>query len=116
MRFAVAAGGSQTVVLSVPSTLLAGNYNLTVNGTSGAITLSDPLVLTVFGQVQVTTWHYDNARTSANTFETVLTPSNVNSTSFGKLFTNPVDGIVVGHPLYLPSVTTPGQGRHNVVY
>jgi hypothetical protein len=114
--FSVTAGGSQIVTLSVPSTVTAGNYTLTVDGTSGAITHSDPLVLAVFGQLPVTTWHYDNARTSANTWETTLTPSNVNSTSFGKLFTDPVDGLIVGHPLYLPSVSIPGQGVHNVVY
>jgi hypothetical protein len=33
------------------------------------------------------------------------------------LFTQPVDGFVVGHPLYLPSVTIPGQPNpYNVVY
>src|SRR5436309_133269 len=81
------------------------------------------LLLTLFfarvhllAQTAVTTWHYDNARTSANTSETVLTPSNVNSASFGKLATLPVDGFVVGHPLYLPSVNVVGQGVHNVVY
>ena len=81
------------------------------------------LLLTLFSagvhllaQTSVTTWHYDNARTSANTSEITLTPSNVNSTSFGKLFTDPVDGFIVGHPLYLPNVNIPGQGVHNVVY
>ena len=81
------------------------------------------LLLTLFfapvhlpAQTPVTTWHYDNARTSANTSETTLTLANVNSTSFGKRFTDPVDGIIVGHPLYLPNVNIPGQGVHNVVY
>src|SRR6266853_5496074 len=67
-------------------------------------------------QISAATWHYDNALTSANTSESILTPSNVNSASFGKLFTLPVDGFVVGQPLYLPSVSIPGQGVHNVVY
>jgi hypothetical protein len=40
----------------------------------------------------------------------------VNSASFGKRFTQPVDGFVVAQPLYLPSVNIPGQGVHNVVY
>jgi len=70
----------------------------------------------LLAQTSVTTWHYDNGRTGANTRETVLTPSDVNSAAFGKLFTKPVDGIVVGHPLYLPALDIPGQGAHNVVY
>ena len=81
------------------------------------------LLLTLFfarvhllAQTSVITWHYENERTSANTSETVLTPSNVNSAGFGKLTTLPVDGFVVGHPLYLPSVNVLGQGVHNVVY
>ena len=67
-------------------------------------------------QTPVTTWHYDNERTSANTTETVLTLSNVNKNTFGKLFSKPVDGFVVGHPLYLPGLTMPGQGTRNVVF
>ena len=70
----------------------------------------------LLAQTAVTTWHYDNARTSANTSETVLTPSNVNSASFGKLTTLPVDGFVVGHPLYLAGVNVLGKGVHNVAY
>jgi hypothetical protein len=113
--FSVAPGNSQTVNLSVPPTVFAGNFTLTASGNSAALTHSIQIPLTVLGQLPVTTWHYDNARTSANTWETILTPSNVNSTSFGKLFTQPTDGFVVGHPLYLPGVTI-GLGVYNVVY
>ncbi len=67
-------------------------------------------------QTSITTWHYDNARDGANTTETLLAPSGVNKNTFGKLSTKPVDGYIVGHPLYLPNVTIPGQGLHNVVY
>ena len=70
----------------------------------------------LLAQTPVITWHYDNARTSANTSETVLTPSLVNSSTFGKLATIPVDGFVVANPLYLPGVNVLGQGVHNVVY
>jgi hypothetical protein len=115
--FSVAASSSQPVNLSVPATVFAGNFTLTASGTTTALTHAVQIPLTVLGQVPVTTWHYDNARTSANTWETTLTPSNVNSTKFGKLFTQLVDGIVVGHPLYLPGVTIPGQPNvYNVVY
>jgi hypothetical protein len=67
-------------------------------------------------QVAVTTWHYDNFRSGANTSETILTPQNVNSSSFGKLFAHTVDGAIVGQALYLPSVSIPKAGVHNVVY
>ncbi len=70
----------------------------------------------LLAQTPVTTWHYDNARDSANTSETLLTPANVNFRGFGKLFTQAVDGFVVGQPLYLPGVSIAGQGVHNVVY
>ena len=66
-------------------------------------------------QVNVTTYHYDNSRSGQNTAETVLTPGNVNSTQFGKLFTVPVDGYVYAQPLYLANVTISGV-KHNVVY
>jgi hypothetical protein len=67
-------------------------------------------------QVAVTTWHYDNGRSGANPNETILTPQNVNKTQFGKLFTRPVDGSVIGQALYLPAITIPGAGVHNVAY
>jgi hypothetical protein len=66
-------------------------------------------------QVNVTTYHNDNARTGQNTQETYLTPANVNSSQFGKLFTAAVDGAVFAQPLYLTNVTI-GGGTHNVVY
>lgn len=69
-----------------------------------------------WSQTPIVTWHYDNARTGANTSEVFLTPANVNSTTFGKLMTQPVDGLIVGHPLYLPNVSIPGAGVHSVVY
>jgi hypothetical protein len=69
-----------------------------------------------YAQVPVTTWHYDNAHSGANLNETILTPQNVNNTSFGKLFTQPVDDAVIGQALYLAHVTIPNLGVHNVVY
>lgn len=67
-------------------------------------------------QVSITTWHNDNLRDGQNTHEAVLTPSNVNSTTFGKLFSYAVDAEIVAQPLYVPNVSIPGQGTHNVVY
>jgi hypothetical protein len=64
----------------------------------------------------VTTYHNDNARTGQNLSETILTPSNVNSSSFGKLFVITVDGKVDAQPLYLTQVSIPNQGMPNVLY
>jgi hypothetical protein len=64
----------------------------------------------------VATFHNDNSRTGQTLDESKLTLGNVNSASFGKVFTLPVDGVVDAQPLYLSSVSIPGQGKHNVVY
>ncbi len=66
-------------------------------------------------QVEVTTYHYDVSRTGANTSETILNTTNVKN-NFGKLFSLPVDAEIYAQPLYMPNVTVPGQGVHNVVY
>ncbi len=62
------------------------------------------------------TFHNDNARDGQNTNEIVLTTGNVNYKQFGKVFSQPVDGLVYAQPLYVPAVNIPSQGTHNVVY
>ena len=64
----------------------------------------------------VFTHHYDNLRSGQNLNETVLTPANVNSATFGKLFSYPLDGLTLASPLYVANLSIPGQGVHNVVY
>ncbi len=65
--------------------------------------------------VNITTQHADNNRTGLNASETILTPANVNQTTFGKLFEKSVDGDMYPQPLYLQGVSI-GGGTHNVVY
>ena len=69
--------------------------------------------------VNVLTNHNDNSDTGQNLNETLLTPANVNSSSFGKFFSVGVDGQVYAEPLYMSGVSiTVGanQGVHNVVF
>ncbi len=66
-------------------------------------------------QLPFPTSRADNARDGANINETLLTPANVNKNSFGKLFSAPVDYVVMAQPLYMPNVNIAGQG-HSVIY
>jgi len=68
------------------------------------------------GQTSVLTWHNDSARTGQNLQETFLTPANVNATTFGRVATITVDGKVDAQPLYVPGLTIPNLGVHNVLY
>jgi hypothetical protein len=63
----------------------------------------------------VLTYHNDRARTGQNLNETILNTSNVNMTTFGKLFILPADGKVDAQPLYVSNLTM-GTGTHNVVF
>jgi hypothetical protein len=81
---------------------------------------SNPATLIVnpvgtFTGTDVTTYHNDIARTGQNTTETILTQSNVNSTTFGLLRNLSVDGRVDAEPLYLSQLAIFG-GVHNVVF
>ncbi len=73
------------------------------------------LIMPVLAQVAVTTQHNDNFRTGWNSKETILTPASVSPKTFGKRFSQPVDGYVFAQPLYVPGVVI-GGATHNVVY
>jgi hypothetical protein len=66
--------------------------------------------------VSVLTRQNDNQHTGQNLQETTLSTTNVNSGSFGKVFSYPVDGQIWAQPLYVPNVNILNQGTHNVVY
>jgi hypothetical protein len=61
------------------------------------------------------TFQHDTGRTGLYPTESLLTLTNVNSSSFGLLRTLPVDGKVDAQPLYLSQLTVAGS-PHNVVF
>lgn len=63
----------------------------------------------------VLTYHDDVMRTGQDLTETLLTPQNVNSASFGKLRVLAADGLVDAAPLIVSGVSIGGATR-NVVY
>jgi hypothetical protein len=77
---------------------------------------SIPASLAVHDPTDVLTWHNDNARTGQNLGETFLTPTNVNSTTFGKVGFLPVDGKVDAEPLFVANVPVSNRGIRNVLY
>src|SRR5215469_3514149 len=61
-------------------------------------------------------WHNDAGITGQNLKETTLTTANVNQSTFGKLFSYPLDDQAYAQPLYVANVAFPGAGQHNAVY
>src|SRR5580658_4000960 len=114
--------GATAASYTTPATATTDNgakFDVTVSNTVGSQT-STMATLTVTAAsastVNVVTYHYDNLRTGQNLNETILTPANVNSTTFGKLGAFAVDGLVDAQPLYLSAVAIPTVGTKNVLY
>src|SRR5256885_1228127 len=69
-----------------------------------------------FTPVDVVTQHNDNQRTGANLHETILTPANVHSGNFGRLFVRSVTGQPYSQPLYVHDLAFPRSDKHDVVF
>jgi hypothetical protein len=121
------------ILLSVPAIFLTiflamgfrGNFHATKNNSNssgGDSSFSGPWSTPALADnpptastVSVLTYHNDVARTGQNLEEKILTPGNVNSTSFGKLGFLAVDGLVDAEPLYVSNLAVAGH-PHNVVF
>jgi hypothetical protein len=66
-------------------------------------------------QTTILTQHNDVARTGQNLNETILTPSNVNSSQFGKLYAIQLDAQTYAQPLYMGSLAI-GSVNHSVLF
>ncbi|HEV2946003.1 MAG TPA: VCBS repeat-containing protein [Gemmataceae bacterium] len=79
----------------------------------------EPLEARFAPSTNVLNYHNDNASTGVNATETMLTPADVNLSTFGKRFSTAVDGQVYAQPLIMTGVNiTVGanQGVHNVAF
>ncbi|VXA93390.1 Pyrrolo-quinoline quinone repeat-containing protein [Burkholderia sp. 8Y] len=107
----VAAGGGAPAGASSPAGASAASGASAPAGASGSATTTQP----VTNPMDVATYHNDIARTGQQLAESVLTPANVNSATFGKLAVFASDGPVDAQPLFLAAVPIAG-GKHNVLY
>ena len=112
--------GTNSNTFTISQTTVANNQaqiHVTVTNSVGSVTSSN-VTLTVnqaASTTSVLTYHNDNLRTGQNVNETTLTPANVTSATFGKLFALPVDGQVFAQPLYVSKVTV-GTQVHNLLF
>src|SRR4051812_11920591 len=116
------AGGKIDTNLS----MAAGTHRLTVQAYNGTYFKSTEYI-TVSGSggggggggggnfSGIFTYKNDNSRTGMNQQESVLTPANVRTATFGKRFSYGVDGNVFAQPLYVPNLSINGVTR-NVLF
>jgi hypothetical protein len=76
----------------------------------------DTWAIQVLFPADVLTYKNNNARNGVQSAETVLTTSNVNAATFGKLYTFPIDGYLYAQPLIVGGLGMPDGALHNVVY
>ena len=115
--------GTNSATYTTATTTSADNgahIQVTVSNSAGS-TPSNTVTLTVTSTLpppssaNVLTYHNDIGRTGQNLNETILTHSNVNSTSFGKKAFLTTDGLVDAEPLYVSNLQI-GGATHNVVF
>jgi hypothetical protein len=112
-------GTAQNVTLAASTTAATGAATVTFTGSAGALSHTATLALTVQTPPipDVTTYHFDNARDGLNAQETILTPANVTSATFGRIGAGffQGDGKVDAQPLYLAGLNIGGTAT-NVLY
>jgi len=102
---------SNSVTYAAPNT--PGIYSITATSVAD-VTKSASISIGVTDLTGVLTYHNNLSRDGTNTHEFALTPANVNTTTFGKLFSCQADGAIYAQPLWVPNLTVAGAS-HNVI-
>jgi hypothetical protein len=92
----------------------AGSHTITVTLIANPSAIGSAQVV-VTDLVGTFTWRNDNSRSGQNQSELALAPVTVSSSTFGKLFSCPLDGYAYAQPLYVANLAVPGSGTRNVV-
>jgi len=115
------AGGSATVgtvdangVYTPSPTTTPGAHTLTARSVADT-TASASASVAVTDLTGVFTYHNDLSRDGVNSQEYALNTTNVNSTTFGKVFGCAIDAAAYAQPLWVASVQNIGGGTHNVL-
>ena len=89
----------------------------TITALSNGVSASVPLTVTIAPGTgtDISTWQADTLRSGLNATEASLSPSNVSTKTFGKLFAYAMDGYEYGEPLLISNLTIKNVA-HNVVY
>jgi chitodextrinase len=106
-------GTVSTTGLFTPGSQIGAHTVTAISNSNPAVTASASIAVTDLKGVF--TYHNDPARTGQNLQEYALTTGTVNSSTFGVLFSCPVDGYVYAQPLYIANFSIGGQTR-NVVF
>lgn len=101
--FAVAVGAGAATSVTAAFGGFNSSATVTVTQSSGS-------------SMNIPMFHVDQNRSGANLTETILTPANVTPQSFGKLFSQLVDGYVYGQPLLVSNLTMANSATHNVLF
>jgi hypothetical protein len=119
-------GTQQSITLQAATQAAAGASTITLTGTSGTLKHTATVALTVAAPatppppvstgIDVTTYHYDNARDGLNAQETSLTTANVKSATFGLTGLFPVDGKVDAQPLLISDLQVTSATTENLLY
>jgi chitodextrinase len=108
-----------------PTSSTSGNsVTFTAPSSAGVVTISATSVadnakiatatIGVTDLAGVLTYHNNPSRDGTNQREFALTPSNLTTSTFGKLFSCTADAALYAQPLWIPKVSI-GSGIHNVI-